>query len=427
MGLPQPRTHVASLIVCLLRLDQGSALTCKKCGRSWETLAHYDSYAQPLQSARDCALCEFIVESIPSRALRLPLGPDGKVFFFFFTGRKSDEPSSLVSLLHCFSIIDDHIRVMFRISYLVLFIVYNNPFRVRPSSLCMLVHRHHRNEELRSSAGTGTAGPSTWMKHPGSHLLLPAGNTATATLLGFHLHKERARGLISELQRWQRHHEAEVRMLRKSYGLDDDDTSDNNNKNSSRDENAGGRVKSQVCLETEIIFDEGVRQKPLFEDSNFTNSKKYFWILQTPRVCEERIGNLLTSLEGLSRYFDPASLPPSGRRADLDKKESKIKQMLVRLHERIEQMNEEIENLQYGRTLPASSAGNLPRRQRHARDAMRNETNQTWRERGMNLRQGEDNKKAGFQASKWFYVGYSIRQAWQSVWRKCDGHDSTFP
>ncbi|KAL8835778.1 MAG: hypothetical protein Q9170_003172 [Blastenia crenularia] len=52
-------------------------------------------------------------------------------------------------------------------------------------------------------------------------------------------------------------------------------------------------LDAQTTLPSSITFDYEARQKILFEDRNFTNSKKYFWALQSLRVFAEYIEGTL--------------------------------------------------------------------------------------------------------------------------------------
>ncbi|KAL2168474.1 hypothetical protein VTG60DRAFT_7210 [Thermothelomyces hinnuleus] len=229
-------------------------------------------------------------------------------------------------------------------------------------------------------------------------------------------------------------------------------------------------LEEQTSLPSTVIFDGDMRQNLLFDDSNFTNARRYFWALQSLRVFDDHIAGTIRLLSGIlhsTRYLD-------GHELDELLEEALVREF-TELRARIERKRQEIESLNDGLFSASSVAesrfsseqnGNirlltlvtiaylpwsfaatiygmnvLPEGttlasffvvtailsvitfavvfnlqlltvfiRRHILDrtlaGMLRDRNPRWRDRAQRLRQEGQNKRKSFPASKWLYLGY---------------------
>lgn len=100
-----------------------------------------------------------------------------------------------------------------------------------------------------------------------------------------------------------------------------------------------------------MIFQDEMRQNLLFDDSKFSNAKRYFWALQSLRVFEDHIAGTLRNLDkilGLAEHLD-GSLPFPGE----EQMQAKI---FGEFKARIERKRQELEGLNNGVRISLSPA-----------------------------------------------------------------------
>ncbi|KAG8527692.1 uncharacterized protein KY384_007846 [Bacidia gigantensis] len=103
-------------------------------------------------------------------------------------------------------------------------------------------------------------------------------------------------------------------------------------------------LDEQTTLPSSVTFDDKLRQGILFEDRNFTNSKTYFWALQSLRLFAEHIDGTLRSLPNI---FISTNLADD-RLSDYDEVRKDIdhyKEKFTELRDRIERKRQEIQSL----------------------------------------------------------------------------------
>ena len=99
--------------------------------------------------------------------------------------------------------------------------------------------------------------------------------------------------------------------------------------------------------QSSITFDSEMRQGILFEDRNFSNSKRYFWALQSLRLFAEHIEGTLRSIPNIfvSIRLSDSSLD------DYEIMEGRLEEMQKRfgeLRDRIERKRQGIQSLRDG-------------------------------------------------------------------------------
>ena len=99
--------------------------------------------------------------------------------------------------------------------------------------------------------------------------------------------------------------------------------------------------------QSSITFDSEMRQGILFEDRNFSNSKRYFWALQSLRLFAEHIEGTLRSI---SNIFVSIDLADSSFEDDENVKRLSegIQNRFRELRDRIERKRQGIESLRDG-------------------------------------------------------------------------------
>ncbi|KAL8675811.1 MAG: hypothetical protein Q9224_007376 [Gallowayella concinna] len=107
-------------------------------------------------------------------------------------------------------------------------------------------------------------------------------------------------------------------------------------------------LDTQTTLPSSITFNNEVRQGILFEDRNFTNSKRYFWALQSLRLFAEHIEGTLRALPCVlycARDFDGGSPWHYKAREDFT---NEFQEKFGKLRERIERERQEVQSLSDG-------------------------------------------------------------------------------
>ena len=102
-----------------------------------------------------------------------------------------------------------------------------------------------------------------------------------------------------------------------------------------------------IGVQSSITFDSEMRQGILFEDRNFSNSKRYFWALQSLRLFAEHIEGTLRSIPNI---FVSIRLSDSSSE-DYEAMEDGLKEMQERfgeLRDRIERKRQGIQSLRDG-------------------------------------------------------------------------------
>ena len=95
--------------------------------------------------------------------------------------------------------------------------------------------------------------------------------------------------------------------------------------------------------QSSITFDSDLRQSILFEDRNFSNSKRYFWALQSLRLFAEHIEGTLRSIPNILYSItlaDSSSYDP--------KTEERMLEEFGELRDRIERKRQGIQGLRDG-------------------------------------------------------------------------------
>ena len=106
-----------------------------------------------------------------------------------------------------------------------------------------------------------------------------------------------------------------------------------------------------IGFQSSITFDSEMRQGILFEDRTFSNSKRYFWALQSLRLFAEHIEGTLRSIPNIFVSFRLSDSPLEDHKA----MEDGLKEMQERfgeLRDRIERKRQGIQSLRDGVCLP---------------------------------------------------------------------------
>lgn len=96
-----------------------------------------------------------------------------------------------------------------------------------------------------------------------------------------------------------------------------------------------------------MIFNGDARQKLLFDDQNFSNSKKYFWALQSLKIFAEYIDGTLRMISPIlfsAKDYDGSPEDHETRQKSID--ESRIE--FETLRDRIERKRQEVQILRDG-------------------------------------------------------------------------------
>ncbi|KAL8671273.1 MAG: hypothetical protein Q9168_004227 [Polycauliona sp. 1 TL-2023] len=110
-------------------------------------------------------------------------------------------------------------------------------------------------------------------------------------------------------------------------------------------------LDAQTTLSSDVTFNSDARLGILFEDRNFSNSKRYFWALQSLRLFAEYIDGTMRNLSDIllcARYFDGS---PRGSPLDWEFWEnSKLEysEKFGALRDRIERKRQEVQSLSDG-------------------------------------------------------------------------------
>ncbi|KAL8753071.1 MAG: hypothetical protein Q9184_005535 [Pyrenodesmia sp. 2 TL-2023] len=98
--------------------------------------------------------------------------------------------------------------------------------------------------------------------------------------------------------------------------------------------------------DSSITFDSQGRQNFLFEDRNFSNSKRYFWALQSLRLFAEHMEITLRSLDGI--VLMAGDLDASEAHDVRDEVLKDLEEKFGKLRDRIERKRQEIQSLSDG-------------------------------------------------------------------------------
>lgn len=88
-----------------------------------------------------------------------------------------------------------------------------------------------------------------------------------------------------------------------------------------------------------------MRQNLQFEDKSFTNSKKYFWALQSLRLFDDHISGTLRELNGILHCTLGLDRSFKGYREYLESEEEMQRKKFEELKMRIERKRRELESL----------------------------------------------------------------------------------
>ncbi|KAL8708313.1 MAG: hypothetical protein Q9220_006788 [cf. Caloplaca sp. 1 TL-2023] len=104
----------------------------------------------------------------------------------------------------------------------------------------------------------------------------------------------------------------------------------------------------QTTLSSSLTFNNEARQDILFEDRNFTNSKRYFWALQSLRLFAEHIEVTSRVLDGIvytAREMNPSSFEGYEEKDRLVKE---YRENFGKLRDRIERKRQAVQSLSDG-------------------------------------------------------------------------------
>lgn len=100
-----------------------------------------------------------------------------------------------------------------------------------------------------------------------------------------------------------------------------------------------------------MTFDSNARHEILFEDRNFSNSKRYFWALQSLRLFAEHIDGTLRIVPVIlhsARDFDGS---PQGSMTEHDMRDrfiTEYQEKFGKIRDRIERKRQEVQSLSDG-------------------------------------------------------------------------------
>ncbi|KAL8949144.1 MAG: hypothetical protein Q9222_004725 [Ikaeria aurantiellina] len=100
--------------------------------------------------------------------------------------------------------------------------------------------------------------------------------------------------------------------------------------------------------QSSMTFDNEARQDILFEDRNFSNSKRYFWALQSLRLFAEHIEFTLRCIGGslsMAQNFDLLSYEGYQKASE---REKRYREIFGELRDRIERKRQDIQSLSDG-------------------------------------------------------------------------------
>ncbi|KAL8890895.1 MAG: hypothetical protein Q9192_005810, partial [Flavoplaca navasiana] len=96
-----------------------------------------------------------------------------------------------------------------------------------------------------------------------------------------------------------------------------------------------------------MVFDSHARHELLFDDRNFSNSKKYFWALQSIKIFAEYIDGTLRTISPIlfsAKNYDGSPDDHETRRKFIDEHRTKFEV----LRDRIERKRQEVQTLRDG-------------------------------------------------------------------------------
>ncbi|KAL8650470.1 MAG: hypothetical protein Q9226_005130 [Calogaya cf. arnoldii] len=110
-------------------------------------------------------------------------------------------------------------------------------------------------------------------------------------------------------------------------------------------------LDTQTTLSSSVTFDSDARQGILFEDRNFSNSKRYFWALQSLRIFAEYIDGTLRILPSLihsAKDFDGSPKDSTEHRELRKRFTTEYQGKFGALRDRIERKRQEVQSLSDG-------------------------------------------------------------------------------
>ena len=99
--------------------------------------------------------------------------------------------------------------------------------------------------------------------------------------------------------------------------------------------------------QSSITFDSEMRHGILFEDRNFSNSKKYFWALQSLGLFAEHIEGTIRSIPNVLWSINLANPSPEDRDT-MERTTKQYQERFGELRDRIERKRQEIQSLRDG-------------------------------------------------------------------------------
>ncbi|KAI4219400.1 MAG: hypothetical protein L6R36_008349 [Xanthoria steineri] len=107
----------------------------------------------------------------------------------------------------------------------------------------------------------------------------------------------------------------------------------------------------QTTLSSSVTFNTDARQEILFEDRNFSNSKRYFWALQSLRLFAEYIDGTLRIIPVVlqsARDFDDSPIGSMEPRDSPNRFITKYQESFGKIRDRIERKRQEVQGLSDG-------------------------------------------------------------------------------
>lgn len=100
-----------------------------------------------------------------------------------------------------------------------------------------------------------------------------------------------------------------------------------------------------------MTFDSNARQEILFEDRNFSNSKRYFWALQSLRLFAEYIDGTLRIVPVILHFAKDFDGSPQGSTKEHEMRNrfiTEYQEKFGKIRDRIERKRQEVQGLSDG-------------------------------------------------------------------------------
>ncbi|KAL8848631.1 MAG: hypothetical protein Q9221_006356 [Calogaya cf. arnoldii] len=110
-------------------------------------------------------------------------------------------------------------------------------------------------------------------------------------------------------------------------------------------------LDTQTTLSSSVTFDSDARQGILFEDRNFSNSKRYFWALQSLRIFAEYIDSTLRIIPFVinsAKHFDGSPKDSTEHHETRKRFIMECQEKFGVLRDRIERKRQEVQSLSDG-------------------------------------------------------------------------------